>query len=58
MDSFEDLFRVLYEKAEEYLPGKEGTIAILVNEHMFQASHIQDKEINAASLLYNIMKLK
>lgn len=57
-DSFEDLFRELYDRAVEYLPGQEGTIAVLVNEHMFQASHIQDKEINAASLLYNIMKLK
>ena len=58
MDSFEDLFRVLYERAEEYLPGKEGTIAILVNEHMFQAAQVTDKEINCASLLYNIIKLK
>ncbi len=57
-DSFEDLFRVLYERASEYANGQEGTIAILVNEHMFQAVQSVDLEINMASLLYNIIKLR
>lgn len=57
-DSFEDLFRVLYERAGEYMPGKEGTIAVLINEHMFQAIQSIDREINASSLLYKILELK
>lgn len=58
VNSFEDMFRFLYEKASEYLPGREGMIAVLVNEHAFQAIQAVDKEINASSLIYKIIELK
>ena len=57
-DSFEDMFRFLYENASKYLPGQEGMVTILINEHMFQATSSIDKEINLSALLYNIIKLK
>ena len=33
IDDFEEVFRFLYDKADEYLPGKSGTAAFLINEH-------------------------
>ena len=38
VDDYDELFRFLYENASEYLPGKEGTAAILVNEHLYKAN--------------------
>lgn len=58
VDDFDELFRALYEKATEYLPGKEGTVAILVNEHQYKANFRIDKEINAMSLISNIINNK
>ena len=55
IDDFDELFKALYEKSTEYLPGKEGTIAILVNEHQYKANFRIDKEINAVSLIYKII---
>ena len=58
VNSFEDMFRFLYERASEYLPGREGMIAVLVNEHAFQAIQAIDHEINVSSLIYKIIELK
>ena len=58
VDDYEELFRSLYERASEYLPGKEGTVAILVNDHQYKANFRIDKEINAISLISNIINNK
>ena len=58
VDDYEELFRTLYERASEYLPGKEGTVAILVNDHQYKANFRIDKEINAISLISNIINNK
>ena len=58
VDDFDELFRTLYEKASEYLPGKEGTVAILVNDHQYKANFRIDKEINAMSLISNLINNK
>ena len=58
IDDYEELFRTLYERASEYLPGKEGTVAILVNDHQYKANFRIDKEINAISLISNIINNK
>jgi replication factor C small subunit len=58
VDDYEELFRTLYERASEYLPGKEGTVAILVNDHQYKANFRIDKEINAMSLISNIINNK
>jgi len=52
---FEELFRALYEKASEYLPNKEGTVAMLVNDHQYKANFRIDKEINVMSLIQNLI---
>ena len=58
VDDFDELFRSLYERSSEYSPGKEGTIAILVNDHQYKANFRIDKEINAMSLISNILNNK
>ena len=58
VDDFDELFRALYERASEYLPGKEGTVAILINEHQYKANFRIDKEINTISLIQNLINNK
>lgn len=58
VDDYDELFRFLYENASEYLPGKEGTAAILVNEHLYKANFRIDKEINLMSLIQNLINNK
>jgi replication factor C small subunit len=55
---FEELFRALYEKASEYLPNKEGTVAMLINDHQYKANFRIDKEINTCSLIQQIINNK
>ena len=55
VDDFDELFKALYERASEYLPGKEGTVAILINEHQYKANFRIDKEINTMSLIQNLI---
>jgi replication factor C small subunit len=57
-DDYEDLFRTLYERASEYMPDKEGTVAILVNDHQYKANFRIDKEINIMSLINNLINNK
>ena len=58
VDDFEELFRFLFDNAEVYLPNREGTVAILVNEHQYKANFRIDKEINMISLLQQIINIK
>ena len=58
IDDFDELFRALYNRASEYLPGKEGTAAILINEHQYKANFRIDKEINLMSLIQNLINNK
>jgi DNA polymerase III delta prime subunit len=58
VDDFDELFKALYERAAEYLPGKEGTASILINEHQYKANFRIDKEINTMSLIQNLINNK
>jgi len=58
VEDFDELFRALYEKASEYLPNKEGTIAMLINDHQYKANFRIDKEINTCSLIQQIINNK
>jgi len=58
VDDFDELFRVLYERASEYLPGKEGTASILINEHQYKSNFRIDKEINIMSLIQQLTNNK
>ena len=40
------------------MPGKEGTVAMLVNEHAYQSNFRIDKEINTMSLIQNLINGK
>jgi DNA polymerase III delta prime subunit len=58
VNDFDELFRSLYSRASEYLPGKEGTASIIINEHQYKANFRIDKEINCASLIQNLVEMK
>ena len=58
VDDFDELFRALYERSSEYLYAKEGTAAILINEHQYKANFRIDKEINIMSLIQNLINNK
>ena len=58
IDDFEEVFRFLYDNADEYLPNKVGTAAILINEHQYKANFRIDKEINIMSLINNLINNK
>ena len=58
VDDFDELFKALYERVSEYLPGKEGTVAILINDHQYKANFRIDKEINTMSLISNLINNK
>jgi len=58
IDDFDELFKSLYERASEYLPNKEGTASILINEHQYKANFRIDKEINTMSLIQQILNNK
>ena len=55
VDDFDELFRALFDRANEYLPGKEGTVAGLINDHQYKANFRIDKEINTMSLINNLI---
>ena len=58
IDDFDEMFKSLYNRASEYLPGKEGTVAILINEHQYKSNFRIDKEINIMSLIQQIINNK
>lgn len=53
---FEELYRYLFDNASKYAPGKEGSIAVILNTHLYQANFRIDKEINIASCLSQILE--
>ena len=53
---FEELYRNLFEYSSKYAPGNEGSIAIILNEHLYQANFRIDKEINVMSALAKIIE--
>ena len=58
VDDFDELFRFLYDNSSEYLPNKEGTVAMLVNKHLYKSNFRIDKEINLMSLIQNLINNK
>jgi hypothetical protein len=54
---FEELYRTLFEYAPKYAPGKEGSITIILNEHLYQANFRIDKEINVMSAIAKIIEV-
>ena len=54
---FEELYRNLFEYASKYAPGREGSIAIILNEHLYQSNFRIDKEINIMSAIAKIIEV-
>jgi replication factor C small subunit len=54
---FEELYRALFDYVPKYAPGKEGMVAIILNEHLYQANFRIDKEINVMSAIAKIIEV-
>ena len=54
---FEELYRSLFEHIPKYAPGKEGSVTIILNEHLYQANFRIDKEINVMSAIAKIIEV-
>ena len=55
---FEELYRSLFDDASEYAKGREGSVAIILNEHQYHSNFRIDKEINISSALAKIIEIK
>ena len=55
---FEGLYRALFDYASEYAVGREGSVAMILNEHQYHSNFRIDKEINIASALAKIIEIK
>ncbi len=57
VQDFEELYRYLYDNADKYAPGKEGMVAIMINEYSYQSNFRIDKEINCMALINQLINL-
>jgi replication factor C small subunit len=53
---FEELYRFLFDNSSKYASDKEGSVAIILNEHLYQANFRIDKEINIMSAISKIIE--
>ena len=53
---FEELYRFLFDNSSKYASNKEGSITIILNEHLYQANFRIDKEINIMSAISKIIE--
>ena len=58
VQDFEELYRYLYDNASTYANGREGMVAVYINEYSYQSNFRIDKEINAMSLISKLIELK
>ena len=58
VQDFEELYRYLYDNASVYADGKEGMVAIYINEYSYQSNFRIDKEINCLALIARLIELK
>lgn len=56
--TFVELYRQLFDRVSEYMPGKEGTAIIYINEAQYHGQFSIDKQINICALLYNLIQNK
>jgi DNA polymerase III delta prime subunit len=55
-DNFDDLYRLLYEKLDEYSNNNSGIIICILEEHQYRATVVLDKEINIMSCISKILE--
>ena len=58
VSDFEELYRYLYDNAHVYASGREGMVAIFINEYSYQSNFRIDKEINCMGLIAKLIELK
>ena len=58
VQDFEEFYRFLYDNASKYANGKEGMVAIYINEYSYQSNFRIDKEINVMALVAKLIELK
>jgi replication factor C small subunit len=58
VSDFEELYRYLYDNANVYASGREGMVAIFINEYSYQSNFRIDKEINCMALIQKLIELK
>jgi len=58
VNDYEELFRALFDYSPKYAPELEGSIAVILNNHLYQANFRIDKEINIMSAIAKIIELK
>ena len=54
---FEELYRFLFDNSSKYASNREGSVAIILNEHLYQANFRIDKEINIMSAISKIIEI-
>jgi DNA polymerase III delta prime subunit len=55
-DNFEDLYKFLYDKLNEYANGNEGIVICYLEEYMYHATFRLDKEINIVACIAKILE--
>jgi len=58
VSDFDGLHRYLFDNSNQFLPNKQGTVAMIINEHQYQSNFRIDKEINTMSLIQNLINNK
>ena len=56
-DDFESLYKVLYDRLNEYSNGNEGAVIIILEEGLYHACFVLDKEINVMSTISRILEM-
>ena len=54
---FEELYRFLFDNSSKYASDREGSVAIILNEHLYQSNFRIDKEINIMSAISKIIEI-
>ena len=57
ISEYDELFRELYNRVEEYSKGNDGEVIILVSESQYQSNFRIDKEINIMACISQILKV-
>jgi len=56
-ENYDELYRILYEKIDEFSLDYTGEIIILLEEYMYHSAFRIDKEINAVAMISKILQL-
>lgn len=56
-ENYDELYRTLYEKIDDFSLGNEGEIIILLEEYLYHSSFRLDKEINIVACLAKVLQL-